>query len=99
MISGQAALELMKVIGPITDPTAYGGRAEDAFHLVLPSIPGYGFSGKPTGTDWGPLHIATAWDALLRRLGYARYVARRRHVLILITSDPGVRAFAFTFGS
>ena len=71
-----SALELLKVIGPLTDPTAHSGRAEDAFHLVLPSIPGYGFSGKPTGTDWGPLHIATAWDELMRRLGYARYVSQ-----------------------
>ncbi|MHA4847238.1 epoxide hydrolase family protein [Flavitalea antarctica] len=68
--------ELLKVIGPLTDPTAYGGRAEDAFHLVLPSIPGYGFSEKPTKPDWGPLHIATAWDVLMKRLGYKRYVSQ-----------------------
>ena len=69
-------LELLKVIGPLTDPTAYGGRAEDAFHLVLPSIPGYGFSEKPKKTDWGPLHIASAWDVLMKRLGYKRYVSQ-----------------------
>lgn len=68
--------ELLKVIGPLTDPTAYGGRAEDAFHLVLPTIPGYGFSGKPKGTDWGPLHVASAWHRLMERLGYTRYVSQ-----------------------
>jgi len=68
--------ELLKVIGPLTDPTAYGGRAEDAFDLVLPSMPGYGFSGKPQGTGWNPDHIARAWEELMRRLGYKRYVAQ-----------------------
>ena len=69
-------LELLKVIGPLTDPTAHGGRAEDAFHLVLPTYPGYGFSGKPRGTDWGPIHVAQTWDELMRRLGYERYVSQ-----------------------
>jgi pimeloyl-ACP methyl ester carboxylesterase len=69
-------IELLKVIDPLTDPTAHGGRAEDAFHLVLPSMPGYGFSGKPTGTGWDPDHIARAWAELMKRLGYARYVAQ-----------------------
>src|SRR5260370_22117711 len=68
--------ELLKVIGPLTDPTAYRGRAEDAFDLVLPSMPGYGFSGKPQGTGWNPDHIARAWEELMRRLGYKRYVAQ-----------------------
>ena len=68
--------ELVKVIGPLTDPTAYGGRAEDAFDLVLPSMPGYGFSGKPTDTGWGPDRIARAWDVLMKRLGYTRYVSQ-----------------------
>ena len=68
--------ELLKVIGPLTDPTAYGGRAEDAFDLVLPSMPGYGFSGKPTDTGWGPDRIARAWDVLMKRLGYTRYVSQ-----------------------
>jgi pimeloyl-ACP methyl ester carboxylesterase len=68
--------ELLKVVGPLTDPTAYGGRAEDAFHLVLPTYPHYGFSGRPTGTDWGPAHVARAWDELMLRLGYTRYVAQ-----------------------
>ena len=69
-------LELLKVIGPLTDPTAHGGRAEDAFDLVLPSMPGYGFSGKPTDTGWGPDRIARAWDVLMKRLGYTRYVSQ-----------------------
>jgi hypothetical protein len=71
-----SVFELLKVIGPLTDPTAHGGRAEDAFHLVLPSMPGYGFSGKPTSTGWGPDRIARAWDELMRRLGYERYVSQ-----------------------
>jgi len=68
--------ELLKVIGPLTDPPAYGGRAEDAFDLVLPSMPGYGFSGKPRVTGWTPDHIARAWAELMRRLGYKRYVSQ-----------------------
>jgi pimeloyl-ACP methyl ester carboxylesterase len=71
-----SVFELLKVIGPLTDPTAYGGRAEDAFDLVLPSFPGFGFSGKPQDTSWGPLHVASAWDELMRHLGYTRYVAQ-----------------------
>jgi pimeloyl-ACP methyl ester carboxylesterase len=69
-------MELLKVIGPLTDPTAYGGRAEDAFDVIIPSMPGYGFSGKPTGTGWGPERIASAWDVLMKRLGYAHYVSQ-----------------------
>ena len=69
-------IEQLKIIGPLTDPTAHGGRAEDAFDVVIPSIPGYGFSGKPTGTGWGPDHIAKAWAELMSRLGYTRYVAQ-----------------------
>jgi pimeloyl-ACP methyl ester carboxylesterase len=68
--------ELLKIIGPLTDPTAHGGKAEDAFDLVLPSMPGYGFSGKPTGVGWGPERIAKAWDVLMKRLGYSRYVSQ-----------------------
>ncbi|GAA4203086.1 epoxide hydrolase family protein [Microbispora amethystogenes] len=71
-----SVLELLKIIGPLTDPTAHGGRAEDAFHLVLPSMPGYGFSGKPQGTGWGPDRIGRAWDVLMKRLGYQRYVSQ-----------------------
>ena len=68
--------ELLKTVGPLTDPTSHGGRSEDAFDLVLPSMPGYGFSGKPTGTGWDPDHIARAWSNLMQRLGYSRYVAQ-----------------------
>ena len=69
-------IELLKVVGPLTDPTAHGGRAEDAFHLVMPSLPGHGFSGKPEATGWGFPRIARAWDTLMRRLGYQRYVSQ-----------------------
>ena len=71
-----SVFELIKTIGPLTDPTAHGGQADDAFDLVLPSLPGYGFSGHPTGTGWDPAHIAQAWAELMKRLGYARYVAQ-----------------------
>ena len=71
-----SVIEQLKIIGPLTDPTAHGGRAEDAFDVVIPSMPGYGFSGRPTGTGWGPDHIAQAWAELMKRLGYARYVAQ-----------------------
>jgi pimeloyl-ACP methyl ester carboxylesterase len=69
-------IEQLKIIGPLTDPTAHGGRSEDAFDVVIPSLPGYGFSGKPTGTGWDPDHIARAWAELMKRLGYTRYVAQ-----------------------
>jgi microsomal epoxide hydrolase len=71
-----SVFELLKVVGPLTDPTAHGGSADDAFTLVLPSIPGFGFSGKPKSTGWNPDRIARAWDTLMKRLGYARYVAQ-----------------------
>jgi pimeloyl-ACP methyl ester carboxylesterase len=71
-----SVIELLGVVGPLTDPTAHGGSAEDAFDLVLPSIPGYGFSGQPTETGWDPGRIAEAWTELMRRLGYTRYVAQ-----------------------
>ncbi|MER5911958.1 epoxide hydrolase family protein [Streptomyces sp. NPDC001982] len=69
-------LEFLKVIDPLTNPTAHGGRAEDAFHLVIPSMPGYGFSERPTNTGWGPDRIARAWAVLMGRLGYKHYVAQ-----------------------
>jgi pimeloyl-ACP methyl ester carboxylesterase len=69
-------MELLKVIDPLTDPAAHGGLAKDAFDLVIPSIPGFGFSGKPTGTGWDPDHIARAWAELMKRLGYTSYVAQ-----------------------
>ena len=69
-------IEQLKIIGPLTDPTAYGGKAEDAFHVVIPSIPGYGFSGKPTTTGWDPSRIAYAWVTLMKRLGYEKFFAQ-----------------------
>jgi len=69
-------VEQLKLIEPLTNPTAHGGTANDAFHVVIPSMPGYGFSGKPTSTGWGPEHIARAWDVLMKRLGYTNYVAQ-----------------------
>lgn len=71
-----SVIEQLKVIGPLTDPTAHGGQAEDAFDVVIPSMPGYGFSSKPTGTGWNPERIARAWAELMQRLGYNRYVAQ-----------------------
>jgi pimeloyl-ACP methyl ester carboxylesterase len=71
-----SVFELLKTVGPLTDPPAHGGSAEDAFDLVLPSMPGYGFSGKPTDTGWGPDRIARTWAELMKRLGYTRYVAQ-----------------------
>src|SRR5580704_14471035 len=69
-------IEQLKIIGPLTDPTAHGGSAEDAFDVVIPSLPGHGFSGKPTATGWDPIRIARAWSVLMTRLGYSRYVAQ-----------------------
>lgn len=71
-----SVLEFLKVIDPLTDPTAHGGRAEDAFHLVIPSMPGYGFSERPKTTGWGPERIARAWAVLMERLGYDHYVSQ-----------------------
>ena len=69
-------IEQMKIIEPLTNPTAHGGSASDAFHLVIPSLPGYGFSGKPTAPGWNPVTIAKAWATLMQRLGYTKYVAQ-----------------------
>jgi pimeloyl-ACP methyl ester carboxylesterase len=71
-----SVIELLEVVGPLTDPTAHGGTASDAFHLVLPSLPGYGFSGEPSEIGWDPGRTARAWDELMQRLGYTRYVAQ-----------------------
>jgi pimeloyl-ACP methyl ester carboxylesterase len=71
-----SVIEQLKIIGPLTDPTAHGGRVDDAFDVVIPSLPGFGFSGRPTGTGWSPEHIAKAWAVLMKRLGYTRYVAQ-----------------------
>src|SRR5207253_5727193 len=69
-------VEQLKIIEPLTNPTAHGGSAADAFHLVIPSLPGYGFSGKPTAPGWNPVSIAKAWATLMQRLGYTKYVAQ-----------------------
>jgi len=69
-------IEQLKIVGPLTDPTAFGGKAEDAFDVVIPSLPGYGFSGKPTTTGWDPIRIARAWIVLMKRLGYTKFVAQ-----------------------
>ena len=71
-----SVIEQLKIIEPLTNPTAHSGKASDAFHVVIPSMPGYGFSGKPTTTGWGPERIARAWATLMQRLGYTRYVAQ-----------------------
>ncbi len=71
-----SVVEQLKIIEPLTNPTAHGGTAADAFHVVIPSMPGYGFSGKPTSVGWGPERIARAWDVLMKRLGYSHYVAQ-----------------------
>jgi len=85
-------VEQMKIIGPLTDPTAYGGRAEDAFDVVIPSMPGYGFSGKPTVPGWDPVHIARAWVVLMQRLGYTRYVAQGGDWGAVVTEQMGLQA-------
>jgi len=87
-----SVVEMLNVIGPLSDPTAHGGDAEDAFDLVVPSMPGYGFSGKPTTTGWDPVHIAEAWIALMRRLGYARFVAQGGDWGAQITDVMGAKA-------
>jgi pimeloyl-ACP methyl ester carboxylesterase len=84
-----SVVELLETIGPLTDPTAHGGKAEDAFHLVLPSVPGYGFSGEPTELGWFAGRVAQAWPELMRRLGYARYVAQGGDVGAAITDAMG----------
>jgi pimeloyl-ACP methyl ester carboxylesterase len=80
-----SVVELLDIVGPLTDPTAHGGRAEDAFHLVLPSLPGYGFSGEPAELGWDTDRIARAWAELMKRLGYTRYVAQGGDVGAAVT--------------
>jgi pimeloyl-ACP methyl ester carboxylesterase len=84
-----SVIELLETVGPLTDPTAHGGSAEDAFDLVLPSIPGYGFSGEPSEVGWGPARVAPAWAELMHRLGYTRYVAQGGDVGASITDAMG----------
>jgi len=85
-------IELLMAIGPLTDPEAHGGRAEDAFHVVIPSMPGYGFSGRPDTTGWDPDHIARAWAVLMKRLGYSRFAAQGGDWGALVTDVMGVQA-------
>lgn len=85
-------IEQLKLIGPLTDPTAHGGTEADAFHVVIPSMPGYGFSGKPDNTGWGPEHIARAWDILMKRLGYTRYAAQGGDWGALVVDLMGAQA-------
>ena len=85
-------IEQMKIIDPLTNPTAHGGSASDAFHIVIPHMPGYGFSGKPTTTGWDVEHIARAWDVLMKRLGYTRYVAQGGDWGALVVDQMGVQA-------
>jgi pimeloyl-ACP methyl ester carboxylesterase len=91
-------VEQLKIIGPLTDPTAFGGKAEDAFDVVIPSIPGYGFSGKPTTTGWDAPHIARAWIVLMKRLGYTKFVAQGGDWGAVITDQMGVQAPAELLG-
>jgi pimeloyl-ACP methyl ester carboxylesterase len=85
-------IEQLKIVGPLTDPTAHGASASDAFHLVIPSMPGYGFSGKPSTTGWGPDHIARAWTELMRRLGYTRFGAQGGDWGAIVTDLMGAQA-------
>jgi pimeloyl-ACP methyl ester carboxylesterase len=87
-----SVIELLGTVGPLTDPTAHGGRAEDAFDLVLPSIPGYGFSGEPTEVGWDPGRIGQAWAKLMSRLGYSRYVAQGGDLGAYVTDAMGRQA-------
>jgi len=87
-----SVIELLETVGPLTDPTAHGGRAEDAFDLVLPSLPGYGFSGEPTDVGWDPGRVAQAWAELMGRLGYSRSVAQGGDVGASVTDAMGRQA-------
>jgi pimeloyl-ACP methyl ester carboxylesterase len=91
-------VEMLEAIGPLTNPTKHGGRAADAFHLVVPSIPGYGFSDQPTELGWGPARIAQAWAELMRRLGYPQYVAQGGDVGASVTDTLGRQAPAGLLG-
>ena len=85
-------IEQLKIVDPLVNPTAHGGTAADAFHVVIPSMPGYGFSGKPTETGWGPERIALAWDVLMKRLGYTSYVAQGGDWGSVVVDYMGVQA-------
>jgi pimeloyl-ACP methyl ester carboxylesterase len=85
-------IEQLKIIDPLVNPTAHGGSASDAFHLVIPSMPGYGFSGKPTSTGWGPERMGRAWAELMKRLGYTRYVAQGGDWGAFVVDQMGLQA-------
>jgi pimeloyl-ACP methyl ester carboxylesterase len=87
-----SVIEQLKIIGPLTDPTRHGASAADAFHVVIPSMPGYGFSGKPTTTGWGPEHMGRAWAELMTRLGYTRYVAQGGDWGAFVVDQMGLQA-------
>jgi pimeloyl-ACP methyl ester carboxylesterase len=87
-----SVIEQLKIIDPLTNPTAHGASASDAFHLVIPSMPGYGFSGKPTATGWNPAHIARAWVVLMERLGYSQFVSQGGDWCGAITNVMGEQA-------
>jgi pimeloyl-ACP methyl ester carboxylesterase len=87
-----SVIELLETVGPLTDPTAHGADAEEAFHLVLPSLPGYGFSGEPSEVGWDPGRTAQAWAELMHRLGYTRYVAQGGDVGAIVTDAMGRQA-------
>jgi pimeloyl-ACP methyl ester carboxylesterase len=93
-----SVIEMLNVVGPLTDPTAHGGDAEDAFDVVVPSMPGYGFSAKPSTTGWDPIHIARAWVVLMKRLGYTRFVAQGGDWGAQITDVMGAQAPAELLG-
>jgi pimeloyl-ACP methyl ester carboxylesterase len=87
-----SVLEMLGAVGPLTDPAAHGGRAEDAFHLVIPSLPGYGFSGQPESAGWDPGRVARAWTELMSRLGYTRYVAQGGDIGAAVTDTMAIQA-------
>ena len=91
-------IEQMKIIDPLTNPTAHGGSAADAFDVVIPSMPGYGFSGRPTTTGWDPAHIARAWVVLMKRLGYTKFVAQGGDWGAIVTELMGAQAPAELLG-
>src|SRR5215469_5018027 len=91
-------IEQLKIIDRLTDPTAHGASATDAFHVVIPSMPGYGYSGKPTGTGWGPERMGQAWAELMKRLGYSRYVAQGGDWGAFVVDQMGLQAPAGLLG-
>ncbi len=87
-----SVFEQLALVGPLTDPTRYGGRAEDAFHVVIPSLPGFGFSARPTEPGWGPERVGQAWHVLMTRLGYTRYVAQGGDCGAFVVDQMGLQA-------